>query len=855
MWAEFNIEGEPINVQCQENDTIENVYLKCLTKIQKKSEDNNIVFVYNGKVAETGLQIKDIINSLDRNRKKLSIITYKNVSKTLSHKNIICPDCFSEADLEFKDYKINLTCKNGHIKNNLSVSEFRKTQEIDSSNIKCDNCKTANLSSCPKGKFKRCLKCRKNICIECLDEHVKLHDKKYNKYVIDYNIDNYECCLHKKPFISFCESCQEDLCEDCKKNNHKNHIIIVFNKVLPDKNGIVTKKEKLKTAQATLIKQIDSLIQCFNHIKGYMESYNKLISDILDGYDPMKINYKMINNIKSINFDETINDLKHINFDDKLINKFQNIMNLYCRMKYSKEITLIYKINKNDQKVKIFGDEFVRNNESKCKMSIDGKDCELKSEIYLNKEIQRKKSKLIIVLKDVNKINNMDEAFKDTSLMSAPDLAKLDTTNFASMRGTFQNCFYLDNLQDLEWNVKNVKDMSYLFSGCINIKYISFKNWQTGNIQDMSYIFHDNRKLRYIEGLKQFETTNVTSLECMCSGCSNLEKIDDISEWKTKNLVNMGEMFKGCNSLTGLPDLSKWDISNVKDIHEIFYGCQNLKSLPDLSKWQTFNIESVYGLFNGCSSLTSIPDISNWQMNEVTDLSEVFANCSSLLELPDISSWDVSNVKNLSKIFFNCMSLRFLPDIHKWNIINVTNMREVFSKCMNLGYLPDISSWNTSNVEKMGGIFNECKQLCFLPNISKWNMKKAMELDFMFNECINLRSLPDINNWELNEESSINSIFNKCPSLMSLPDLSQWGNAKFNYIKSFFSQCQSLINIPDIFKTNMDNNVQSLNLNKSNSFDFNMPNLGMNFIGFENLDYRHKRFSKQMGMIFPSMPY
>ena len=855
MWAEFIIEGEPINVQCQENDTIENAYLKCLTKIQKKRE-NDIVFVYNGKVAETGLQIKDIINREDRNRKKLSIITDKSVSKTLKHKNIICPECFSEADLEFKDYKINLICENGHINNNLSVSEFRKKQEIDSSNIKCDECKKANLSGCLKGEFKRCVKCRQNICIECLESHLKLSKQKHNKYcIVDYNIDNYECCIHKKPFISFCESCQKDLCQDCKKKDHNKHRILEFNKILPDKNGIIIKKEKLKTAQKTLIEQIDSLIKCFNHIKVYMESYNKLISDILDGYDPMKINYKMINNIKSINFDETINDLKHINFNDKLINKFQNIMNLYCRMRYSKEITLKYKINKNDKKIKIFGDEFVRNNEHKCKISIDGKDCDLKSEIYLNKDFQRKKSKIFIVLKDVNKINNMDEAFKDTSLLSSPDLAKLDTTNVDSMRGAFQNCFYLEDMQELEWDVKNVRDMSYLFSGCINMKYISFKNWQTGKIQDMSYIFHDDRKLRCIDGLKQFETSNVKNLECMCSGCSNLEKIDDISDWKTSNLESMGEMFKGCHSLTGLPDISNWDISHVKDIHEIFYGCQNLTTLPDISKWQMNNIENIYGLFNGYSSLTSIPNISNWQINKVTDLSELFAYCTNLLELPDISGWDVSNVTNLSKIFFNCLSLRFLPDINKWNIINVVNMREMFSKCINLFYLPDISSWNTSNVKYIGGIFNECKQLCYIPNISNWNMKKALELDFMFNECINLRSIPDINNWELNKEASINLIFNNCYSLNSIPDFSHWGDTKFNYIKSFFYQCQTLINIPDIFKTTIDNNVPSLNLNKSNSYEFKIPDFGFNLIGFENLDYRHKRFSEQVGMIFPSMPY
>lgn len=252
MWAEFIIEGEPINVQCQENDTIENAYLKCLTKIQKKRE-NDIVFVYNGKVAETGLQIKDIINREDRNRKKLSIITDKSVSKTLKHKNIICPECFSEADLEFKDYKINLICENGHINNNLSVSEFRKKQEIDSSNIKCDECKKANLSGCLKGEFKRCVKCRQNICIECLESHLKLSKQKHNKYcIVDYNIDNYECCIHKKPFTLY-----KIFFSDIRK-----HIVFHFVKVVKRiyvkivKRRIIINIEYLNLIKYYLIKMV-----------------------------------------------------------------------------------------------------------------------------------------------------------------------------------------------------------------------------------------------------------------------------------------------------------------------------------------------------------------------------------------------------------------------------------------------------------------------------------------------------------------------------------------------------------------------------------------------------------------------
>ena len=196
MWAEFTIDGDNIKVQCQENDSIENLYAKCLAKIQKK-QDEDIVFMYNGKIAEPKLKIKDIINREDRARKKLSIITDKYVIRFVPHNNIVCPICFSEAYLKFKDYKIDLKCENGHINNNLLVKEYMKTQEIESIKIICEYCKKANLGNCKKGDFFRCVKCSLNICINCVRIHVKEHNQKHNKYIDKFDLENYECYIHK----------------------------------------------------------------------------------------------------------------------------------------------------------------------------------------------------------------------------------------------------------------------------------------------------------------------------------------------------------------------------------------------------------------------------------------------------------------------------------------------------------------------------------------------------------------------------------------------------------------------------------------------------------------------------------
>jgi len=71
------------------------------------------------------------------------------------------------------------------------------------------------------------------------------------------------------------------------------------------------------------------------------------------------------------------------------------------------EINIIYKINK-EEKIKIFGEEFVENNKDICKIKYDNKEYELKEEFEIK---NKNKSELNIVLKNINNIINMGDMF------------------------------------------------------------------------------------------------------------------------------------------------------------------------------------------------------------------------------------------------------------------------------------------------------------------------------------------------------------------------------------------------------------------------------------------------------------
>ena len=103
------------------------------------------------------------------------------------------------------------------------------------------------------------------------------------------------------------------------------------------------------------------------------------------------------------------------------------------------EISIIYNINKkneeNDDNIRIFGEEFVKNNKNKCKMIIDNKEYEI-SETY---NIENYNDNILeIKLKLIENVTNMSGMFSECkSLSSLPDISKWNTNNVTNMSYMF----------------------------------------------------------------------------------------------------------------------------------------------------------------------------------------------------------------------------------------------------------------------------------------------------------------------------------------------------------------------------------------------------------------------------------
>ena len=172
--------------------------------------------------------------------------------------------------------------------------------------------------------------------------------------------------------------------------------------------------------------------------------------------------YNIITNDK-----DTQKEGSDIDEDDKEINDGNNNPD---------EITIIYN-SLNKDEIKLFGDDFIKINESNCSIIIDGEEKQLCSNIKLNPE-QKKKKTLKIILKGVNNITNMGSMFyKCSALKALPNISKLDTKTVHDMSCLFRYCNSLKSLPDIsKWDTKYVTDMSCMFFDCDSISFLIFLN-------------------------------------------------------------------------------------------------------------------------------------------------------------------------------------------------------------------------------------------------------------------------------------------------------------------------------------------------------------------------------------------
>ena len=623
---EFTLNGVKTNIECKPDEKMKDIFKTF--KLKVNAQDKILIFLYNGIYIqnEEEKSVYEISNKEDKKKSEMNILVNEVKDQPIPQlqdciiksNHIICPECKEDTKFTIEGYVINLSgCKNNHDIDNIFLDKFNSTQNINLSEIICQDCGKYNKGNVENNEFFKCNNCEKNLCPTCSTKHDKNHK------IINYDDKNYICEQHNEVFSAYCKKCQENICTKCKKSigkkcnqthdeNNKN--IINYDKLtkLTSRDETICDiLKQLEEANNKLKSIIDNIVQKLNKVKENFDIYYNINKNIFNNFNKNKkiVNYYILNNVNQIkNIEQIIKDINDITNSNNIYDKFKSLINIYNLMTSNNAISITYNFNKDDSDRKLFGDEFKKNNNKNCEMIIDS----IKYSIDNNKIPIYNTDKIVIKLKGVKNITNMSEMFSNCkSLSSFPDISNLYTCNVNNMSNMFYYCSSLKSLPDISfWDTSNVNNMSYMFANCSSLLSLpDISLWDTSKVNDMSYMF---------------------------GSCSSLLSLPDISKWNTSKVNKMNYIFGMCTSLISLPDISKWDISNVNNISYMFYFCESLSSLPDISKWKTGNLVDISFMFFKCTKLSHAPDISIWDNSNLKTNDNMYKECYNLIERPKI---------------------------------------------------------------------------------------------------------------------------------------------------------------------------------------------------------------------------
>ena len=134
--------------------------------------------------------------------------------------------------------------------------------------------------------------------------------------------------------------CKKNLCTLCE-SNHKEHKIIYYEKIMPNRDDIETKLRELRQTIDVFEDNIKKIIGILNKVVQSIKIYYNIKNNICQSFYNEKVNYQSLSNIIHIsNNDYTINDMNEIINQVDITKKFDYIYKLYKKINYQNNNSL-----------------------------------------------------------------------------------------------------------------------------------------------------------------------------------------------------------------------------------------------------------------------------------------------------------------------------------------------------------------------------------------------------------------------------------------------------------------------------------------------------------------------------------
>lgn len=171
-----------------------------------------------------------------------------------------------------------------------------------------------------------------------------------------------------------------------------------------------------------------------------------------------------------------------------------------------------------------------------------------------------------------------------------------------------------------QWGKAKWLSMELAFFNCGNLDISTSDLPHLDSVQNMSGMFSQFSKLKGPKNINQWEMKNVKNISWMFGGSSFNQPIDS---WNTQNVTNMGGLFS-LNTSFNQP-IGNWNTQNVIDMGSMFFNAANFNQSID--NWNIEKVANMSQMFGGASSFNQ--PIGSWNTQNVTNMSNMFTSASS----------------------------------------------------------------------------------------------------------------------------------------------------------------------------------------------------------------------------------
>ena len=142
----------------------------------------------------------------------------------------------------------------------------------------------------------------------------------------------YQCKIHNKKYVGYCQSCNIDICLLCT-SKHEKHDLLQYNEIQPSTKKVEELKKdflEYKEKNKILISKFNLWLEKINHysnkILQILENNEKIYENILSNYDTNNLNFEEIDNMNQLRKKGLSLGYKNINLnlfdnDEKILEK------------------------------------------------------------------------------------------------------------------------------------------------------------------------------------------------------------------------------------------------------------------------------------------------------------------------------------------------------------------------------------------------------------------------------------------------------------------------------------------------------------------------------------------------------